>query len=246
MTRENKVALVVGFALVLFVGILVSDHLSKAQTQRSANFVPASSQRDSVDRRAARLTDLAATDARAARPAPRPEPAPSIPEVGEPRDPLPSPLTDPLPSLGALPQPEPALFRTHEVRSGESLSAVAHRYYGDVGLTEALAEYNGITDPDMLWAGRKLKVPAAGDLTGNPAASEPPPLTAAATPPPETAGETAPHGTYRVRVGDSLSTIAQRFLSSAGQWRRLYELNRDVISDPDEVRAGTLLKVPSG
>ncbi len=40
MTRENKVALVVGFALVLFVGILVSDHLSRAQTQRSADLAP--------------------------------------------------------------------------------------------------------------------------------------------------------------------------------------------------------------
>ncbi|MHC4219162.1 MAG: hypothetical protein ACYSU7_11985, partial [Planctomycetota bacterium] len=40
MTRENKVALVVGFALVLFVGILISDHLSDAQTRRSADLAP--------------------------------------------------------------------------------------------------------------------------------------------------------------------------------------------------------------
>ena len=30
MTRENKLALVVGFGLLLFVGILVSDHFSAA------------------------------------------------------------------------------------------------------------------------------------------------------------------------------------------------------------------------
>ena len=28
MTRENKLALIIGFGLLLFVGILVSDHLS--------------------------------------------------------------------------------------------------------------------------------------------------------------------------------------------------------------------------
>ena len=39
MTRENKVALVVGFALVLFVGILISDHFSRAQA-RPADLIP--------------------------------------------------------------------------------------------------------------------------------------------------------------------------------------------------------------
>ncbi len=37
MTRENKLAMVVGFGLLLFVGILVSDHFSTAQRQGSAN-----------------------------------------------------------------------------------------------------------------------------------------------------------------------------------------------------------------
>ena len=41
MTRQNKVALVVGFALVLLVGILISDYLSEAQTRKSADLVPA-------------------------------------------------------------------------------------------------------------------------------------------------------------------------------------------------------------
>ena len=37
MTRENKLALVVGFALILFIGILISDHFSVARNQVSAN-----------------------------------------------------------------------------------------------------------------------------------------------------------------------------------------------------------------
>jgi len=31
MTRDHKVALIVGFALVLVVGVLISDHMSAAQ-----------------------------------------------------------------------------------------------------------------------------------------------------------------------------------------------------------------------
>jgi nucleoid-associated protein YgaU len=37
MTRENKLALVVGFGLILFVGILISDHFSIARQQQSAD-----------------------------------------------------------------------------------------------------------------------------------------------------------------------------------------------------------------
>lgn len=36
MTREHKLAMIVGFALVLVVGVLVSDHLSRARTARMA------------------------------------------------------------------------------------------------------------------------------------------------------------------------------------------------------------------
>ncbi|MSR34556.1 MAG: LysM peptidoglycan-binding domain-containing protein [Phycisphaerales bacterium] len=39
MTRENKLAMVVGFGLLLFVGILVSDHFSTAQRQALPNLL---------------------------------------------------------------------------------------------------------------------------------------------------------------------------------------------------------------
>src|SRR5262245_53652325 len=37
MTRENKLALVVGFGLILFVGILISDHFSVVRSQHAAD-----------------------------------------------------------------------------------------------------------------------------------------------------------------------------------------------------------------
>ena len=39
MTRESKLALIVGFGLILFVGILVSDHFSAGQRQAPANLL---------------------------------------------------------------------------------------------------------------------------------------------------------------------------------------------------------------
>jgi nucleoid-associated protein YgaU len=42
MTKENKLALVVGFGLVLLVGILISDHFSTARKQAAAELVQVS------------------------------------------------------------------------------------------------------------------------------------------------------------------------------------------------------------
>lgn len=43
MTREHKLALIVGFSLVLVVGVLISDHFSKARTARVDSRLAASS-----------------------------------------------------------------------------------------------------------------------------------------------------------------------------------------------------------
>ncbi len=50
--------------------------------------------------------------------------------------------------------------------------------------------------------------------------------------------------TYTIKPGESLSEIAQRLLNSAARWEQLYELNRHVLSDPDEIRAGTVITIP--
>jgi nucleoid-associated protein YgaU len=129
----------------------------------------------------------------------------------------------------------PAEVRFHDVRPGESLSEIAHRYYGDVRLTDELAELNGIDDPDDLRAGHRLRVPQVAEVApGQQTATPPPPD----TPPPA-------YGSYRIVSGDSLSSIARRFLRSPDRWRRLYELNRDVIGDPDNIRVGTVIRVPA-
>jgi len=41
MSRENKLALIIGFGLVLFVGVLISDHLSEANRLVTADLARA-------------------------------------------------------------------------------------------------------------------------------------------------------------------------------------------------------------
>jgi nucleoid-associated protein YgaU len=50
--------------------------------------------------------------------------------------------------------------------------------------------------------------------------------------------------TYTVGQGETLSDVARKTLGRAALWRTLYEANRDVIADPDRVRAGTVLRIP--
>ncbi|HEY0671972.1 MAG TPA: LysM peptidoglycan-binding domain-containing protein [Longimicrobiales bacterium] len=63
---------------------------------------------------------------------------------------------------------------------------------------------------------------------------------------PDTAKQAAATSTtYTVKSGDSLSAIAKREYGDAGQWRRIFEANRDQIKDPDLIHPGQELKIPS-
>ena len=49
--------------------------------------------------------------------------------------------------------------------------------------------------------------------------------------------------TYTVQSGDSLWKIAVKFFGDGNQWRKIYEDNKDVLSDPNKIRAGQVLKI---
>lgn len=49
---------------------------------------------------------------------------------------------------------------------------------------------------------------------------------------------------YIVKKGDSLSRIAQREIGAAHRWKYLYELNKDVIKDPNKLRVGQKIILP--
>jgi nucleoid-associated protein YgaU len=49
---------------------------------------------------------------------------------------------------------------------------------------------------------------------------------------------------YTVKAGDSLSKIAQQFYGKASEYPRIFEANRDQLSDPDKIRPGQELVIP--
>jgi LysM repeat protein len=54
-----------------------------------------------------------------------------------------------------------------------------------------------------------------------------------------------PERTYTVQKGDTLSEIAKNFYGHANEYRKIFEANRDQLSDPDKIRPGQTLKIPS-
>jgi len=61
---------------------------------------------------------------------------------------------------------------------------------------------------------------------------------------PAAAAAPAPAQTYTVQKGDTLSEIAQKFYGKGSEYRRIFEANRDQLSDPDKIRPGQTLKIP--
>ena len=59
------------------------------------------------------------------------------------------------------------------------------------------------------------------------------------------AGSVAAAGrTYTVKAGDTLSAIAKEHLGSATAYMKIFEANRDQLSDPDKIKPGQVLRIP--
>jgi nucleoid-associated protein YgaU len=65
---------------------------------------------------------------------------------------------EPISEAAPEPAPEPAA-RTYTVVSGDSLWAIAERFYGDGSKYQVIADASGVTDPDLIQPGQVLTIP---------------------------------------------------------------------------------------
>lgn len=94
--------------------------------------------------------------------------------------------------------------------------------------------------PDVknkIWDQIKLVDPNYSDLTAD---IQAPAVAAAAA----AASSTPSARTYTVQPGDSLSKISKQFYGDANKYMKIFEANKDKLSDPDKVRAGMDLLIP--
>ena len=62
-----------------------------------------------------------------------------------------------------------------------------------------------------------------------------------------TGGGAAAQGgkTYTVKSGDTLSKIAKEHLGDANAYMKIFNANKDQLSDPDKIKPGQVLKIPT-
>lgn len=102
----------------------------------------------------------------------------------------------------------------HIVQRGETLFSIAQQY----GLTvEAVAHTNGIADPRQIYVGQRLVI-SGGQGDANTA-------------------ETTP---YMIQAGDTLASIARRYLTT---WQTLIQVNG--LLSPDVIYPGQVIQVPT-
>jgi nucleoid-associated protein YgaU len=54
-----------------------------------------------------------------------------------------------------------------------------------------------------------------------------------------------PEQTYTVKSGDTLSKISRQFYGNANDYMRIFNANKDKLSDPDQISPGQELKIPA-
>ena len=98
-------------------------------------------------------TDAPPPEAEVPAPAPEATPAPEEPA------PAPEPAHDAAESDGEPGEvPEPA-GRSYTVESGDTLWAIAERFYGDGSKYQVIADASGISNPDLIHPGEVLTIP---------------------------------------------------------------------------------------
>ena len=112
---------------------------------------------------------------------------------------------------------------THHVASGDTLSSISRKY--GVGLDRLVASNPGL-DPHRIRIGQPITIPSTGSQSGAKPAPSPAP---------------ASTGSYSVRSGDTLSSIARRHNTSSTQL-----LSMNSLSNPNALQVGQKLKVPGG
>lgn len=327
MTREQKLALIVGFALVLVVGVLISDQLSvarrpvdstagglaasleptgpevypgfgRALETRPEPVIPVADQRQFVefetglggdlpeaqaptttlaDNAIQTLSDGIATvgglivdgqnngiTAMQREEVPtldmgeQPESDTQKPAWSDPREQEPAQETD-----RAEPKQDVRPVRTHRVEEGDTLWSISKRYYGDGSAADALAKYNEkrVGKGGAIREGASLLIPNREELglSGPAKVADVTPAKAKKT---EASPKTEPKQaetrkadakkskpeagkTYTVKSGDTLQRISEKFFGTTKRWHDIAELNTSVIDDVDNLKVGTVIKIPS-
>jgi nucleoid-associated protein YgaU len=221
VTRELKLALIVGFALVLVVTVLISDHLSRARQAELAGNIPA----DPIKVVEPQAIVAEAMPSGAADPVVTPADATPVASA-----PVPGPVTGPAPvtTIASGPSGPVTIVQGH----GTDVAADLH-----ADLAKAVAAQNGKIEDGKIILPIAVKT-TTERLIQDPVTAPLPPVVAAGPIAPVT-----PDRVHTVVVGDSAFKIAKDYYGDGKVWRKLVKYNK--LDEDVVLKVGMQIKVPS-
>lgn len=237
VTRELKLALIVGFSLVLVVTVLISDHLSRARNDLLDNTVAHQPE----------LTPEAPTTVVSEPPA-QPDNRLATNSVQDLAG------AGPAPSMSPLAQAQPPEVSMTPVEIVQSSRAQNDAYSdirraieerggllvdGTIHLPPAAQIQDSLTPSSLLGGGSPpTPTPVTPQPESSRQATQPPSGTPAPVP-------VRPARDYTVVAGDSAYKIAKREYGNGELWRKLVEFNNGAIKPDGSLRIGSKIKLPA-
>ena len=153
------------------------------------------------------------------------------------------------PPAGGNPGTPKAKVERYTVKRGDTLSGICAEFYGDATLFLALQRANGLADSDLV-PDQVITLPPRTELSTSRSEAVPTGVQVAQMPP---AAQSAPVAqtepvrkkrTYTVKSGDMLERIARKELGDGRRADEIFEMNRDQLSSPDDIKPGMVLQLP--
>lgn len=134
---------------------------------------------------------------------------------------------------------------THQVEKGETLWAIAERYYGSGYNIADIVSANNLKSPDDIEVGQELNIPEASakkQTVTDVIVEETDEGTATPT---ITTNQAITGDTYTVQGSESLWDIAVRAYGDGYQWTKIYEANKTTIGrNPNKLWKDLELTIP--
>lgn len=233
VTREQKLALIIGFSIVLLVGVLVSDHLSRARFE-SLDPVGATQADEAGGLVALKPADPARqTPRNTGRQVASRDAAPFDRTIG---------ASDLGPSMGPSMQ-RPIASANPSEPTGVPGQAGFYPIQDDTPAEDEAPAFRLTQDPSVRNSVPALNADEIGDRLRNwrsqaPAAAR---TTTYDRAPRDTARKAAVH---HVQPGESLFGIAQQYLGDGNRWREIAALNEGRVGSNGSVKLGVALRIP--
>jgi tetratricopeptide (TPR) repeat protein len=130
-------------------------------------------------------------------------------------------------------------YITHRIASGESISKLALKYYGDFKKYHHIANFNNMTDATRVRVGQRILIPEIDGVSIDDLIRVSGDTSTATVQPRQITGD---YSVHQIQPGESLSIIAKNYYGDFSLFRVIADYNG--INDPTSVKVGQIIKVP--